>query len=398
MIYDKMKSKESQLTGGFYVAYYLKHYDTVLLKFEANANSSNPDYQILWINDEKKNLLPLTMVATEESLERWLKRRTISKNRAYVHNFLAKCGLNINRPMNIIAVSKGLSLNDCYWVVDENFEGDYANNNLYDNRFSNVLASLVFTGYGSSIRSSFMSSPEFTTNGMLPKCWRRINGKIWLYKGGTSGAVNAGYEPYSEYYAYQIAKALGLDAVPYNLSKWKGNLCSVCELFTSKKYSYIPVGYLKNRGGMQAVREYYRELGPVFEKALDDMILFDAIICNVDRHFGNFGVIVDSETNTIVGPAPLFDHGNSLFNFAWADEWENDENLEMYVSTLQPCVYDDFMESAKEILNTERRADLHRLLEFRFKKHVRYNLPEKRLKMIERQIQKRVRLLLNSVK
>jgi hypothetical protein len=37
---------------------------------------------------------------------------------------------------------------------------------------------------------------------------------------------------------------------------------------------------------------------------------------------------------------------------------------------------------------------LRHLLEFRFKKHSRYNLPDKRLRMIERQIKKRARLLL----
>ena len=376
--------------------YILRHFDTDLIRFSANADSSDPDYQILWFNEEQKHLLPLTLATDEASLERWLKHRTIPKNRAYVHNFLAKCGLNINRPMNIISVSKGLSLNDCYWVVEEGFDGSFADYNLYDNRFSNILASLVFTGYGSSIRTSLMSSPEFTTNGMLPKCWRRIQGKIYLYKGGTTGAANAGYEPYSEYYAYQIAKTLGFNAISYNLTKWKGNLCSTCELFTSKKLSYVPIGYLKTHGGMKAVERYYEELGPEYLKALHDMMVFDALICNVDRHFGNFGVLVDNETNEIVAPAPLFDHGNSLFNFAWADDWDNDENLQNYVNTLQPSVYDDFMETAKSVLTAEHRAALHKLLEFRFKKHSRYNLPEKRLRMIEKQIQKRTRELLDS--
>lgn len=378
--------------------YCLKHFDTVLMKFSANANSSDPNYQIIWVNEDKRHLLPLTLETNEASLERWLKHRTIPKNRAYVHNFLAKCGLNINRPMNIISVSKGLSLNDCYWVTEESFEGKFDTHNLYDNRFSNVLATLVFTGYGSSIRTSLMSSPEFTTNGMLPKCWRRIQGKIYLYKGGTSGAINAGYEPYSEYYAYQVAKTMGIDAIPYNLAKWKGNLCSICEIFTSKKLSFVPIGYLKTKGGMSAVEEYYEKLGSSYVKALRDMIVFDALICNVDRHFGNFGVLVDNEANKIVAPAPLFDHGNSLFNFAWADDWESDENLENYISTLQPSVYDEFMESAKRVLTAEHRVMLQKLLTFRFKKHPRYNLPNKRLKMIERQIQKRASELLKSEK
>lgn len=375
--------------------YILKHFDTALIKFSADAGSSDPDYKILWINEEKKHLLPLTLHLSEEGIGDWLKHRTIPKNRAYVHNFLAKCGLSANRPMNIISVSKGLSLNDCYWVVEEGFEGTFDGNNLYDNRFSKVLANLVFTGYGSGVRSSFRSSPEFTTNGMLPKCWRRMKGKIYLYKGGTSGAANAGFEPYSEYYAYQIASVMGFDAVPYNLSKWKGTLCSVCELFTSKEYSYVPIGYIKTKGGMEKVREYYESLGGEFVKALNDMVVFDAIICNVDRHFGNFGLLVDNKTNRIAGPAPLFDHGNSLFNFAWADDWSSDKNLESYVDTLQPSAYDDFIGTAKQVLTAEQRAGLHRLLEFRFKKHVRYNLEPKRLKMIERQIRKRAALLLS---
>lgn len=374
--------------------YCLKHYDTTVLKFSANAQSSDPEYQILWVNEEKKNLLPLTLELSEDGLEKWLKHRTIPQNRAFVHNFLAKCGLSLNRPMNIISVSKGLSLNDCYWVVEEEFQGSFAKHNLYENRFSNVLATLVFTGYGSSVRSTFQSSPEFTTNGMLPKCWRRIDGKIYLYKGGTSGAANTGFEPYSEYYAYQIAKVLDFDAVEYNLSTWKGNLCSTCELFTSKEQSFIPVGYFKTKGGMKAVREYYKGLGAEYVKALDDMIVFDALICNVDRHFGNFGLMVNNESNQVVAPAPLFDHGNSLFNFAMGEDWESDENLEVYIESLQPSVYDDFLGSAKEVLSSEHRTKLHRLLEFQFRKHSRYNLPAKRLKMIERQIRKRAKMLL----
>ena len=126
------------------------------------------------------------------------------------------------------------------------------------------------------------------------------------------------------------------------------------------------------------------------------MIVFDAIICNVDRHFGNFGLMVDNQTNEIVAPAPLFDHGNSLFNFAMGDDWDSDENLEVYIESLQPSVYDDFLLSAKEVLSGERRTKLHKLLEFHFQKHPRYNLPGKRLKMIERQIRKRAKMLLNS--
>ena len=374
--------------------YILKQFDEPLVKFSATTDTSEPEIQILWTNEEKAALLPLDLTLTPEGVSRWLRRRTIPKNRAYVHSLLAKCGLNLNRPLGIISVCKGLSLNDCYWVVEDGDTASFGKVNLYDNPFSNVLAELAFTGYGSSVRTSLLSSPEFTTNGMLRKCWRRIGGKVYLYKGGTEGAANTGNEPYSEFYAAQIAAAMGVHAIPYALSRWKGVLCSTCELFTDKAYAYLPIGHLVSKGGMGAVRAYYEKMGDKFVNALNEMLVFDAVICNVDRHFGNFGVMVDNRTNTIVSPAPLFDHGNSLFNFAGTDAWANETALEEYIETLYPSVYDDFLGTAKAALTPELREKLRHLLNFKFKKHSRYNLPEKRLRMVERQVQKRARILL----
>lgn len=374
--------------------YELRHFDTPLIRFTATEDSSMPQITILWVNEAEKHLLPLDLSLTGDSIAKWLKSRTIPKNRAYVHNFLSKCNLNLNRPMNIIKVSKGLSLNDCYWVVEEGFSGTFEKYNLYDNRFSRVLALIAFTGYGSSVRSSLASCPEFTTNGMLPKCWRRVAGEIKLYKGGTSGASNTGNEPYCEYYAAQIAKELGISAIDYGLSKWKGALCSTCVLFTSKEYAFLPVGKVVTSGGMEAVASYYEKMGAAYAKALADMLVLDAIICNTDRHFGNFGFLVDNRTNEIVAPAPLFDHGNSLFNFAGKDDLASDAALTAYAQTLMPCVYDDFIGTAKAVLTPEHREGLRHLLNFRFKRHSHYNLPEERLDLLEKQVQKRARELL----
>lgn len=374
--------------------YELRHFDTPLIRFTATEDSSMPEITILWVNEAEKRLLPLDLSLTGDSIAKWLKSRTIPKNRAYVHNFLSKCNLNLNRPMNIIKVSKGLSLNDCYWVVEEGFSGTFEKYNLYDNRFSRVLALIAFTGYGSSVRSSLASCPEFTTNGMLPKCWRRVDGEIKLYKGGTSGASNTGNEPYCEYYAAQIAKELGISAIDYGLSKWEGELCSTCVLFTSKEYAFLPVGKVVTSGGMEAVTSYYEKMGAAYSKALADMLVLDAIICNTDRHFGNFGFLVDNRTNEIVAPAPLFDHGNSLFNFAGKDDLASDAALTAYAQTLMPCLYDDFIGTAKAVLTPEHREGLRHLLNFRFKRHSLYNLPKERLDLLEKQVQKRAGELL----
>ena len=374
--------------------YTLKQYDIPLLTFSAQSGAE-PNIEILQVNEEKRYLLPLDLEVTAKGLQSWISHRNIPRNRAYVDNLLSSMGLSANRPLDIIRLSKGLSLNDCYWITDEGFDGSFTSSNLYDNRFSRVLGQIAFTGYGSSTGSIISSSPEFTTNGMLPKCWRRQNGVIRLYKGGTEGASNTGNEPYSEFYAYQIAELLGIDAVKYNLTKWKGRLCSVCDLFTSKDISFVPVGRIVKTGGFAAVRAFYESLGEEYVKALNEMLLLDAVIFNADRHYGNFGFLVDNKTNKIIAPAPLFDHGNSLLNFAGRDALENEAALQKYANTVLPCVYDDFVSAAAAVLTHEQRNNLRKLLDFRFKRHSRYNLDGKRLAMLEKVVSSRAAEILN---
>lgn len=372
--------------------YEIRHFDTPVLRFSAEDGAES-NLQVLWVT-ENKNLLPLDMAsADKETVSAWLRHRSVPKNRAYVNSLLAAMGLSPNRQMDVIKASKGLSLNDCYWVVEEGFSGTFAKYNLYDNRFSRVLGLIAFTGYGSNQVSGMTSSPEFTTNGMLPKCWRREGG-IKLFKGGTEGASNTGNEPYSEFYAAEIAKLLGVNAIPYTLKLWKDRLCSVCDLFTSKELSFVPIGRIVKTGGMKAVKAFYAQQGEEFTRALNEMIIFDAVIFNTDRHYGNFGVLVDSKTNQIVAPAPLFDHGNALFSLAGMDALASNEGMTKYAKTLLPCVYDDFVAEAKAVMTHEDRNRLRSLINIRLKRHSRYNLPPERLALIEKQISRRVRELL----
>lgn len=392
LIYGIIKVNKNLRFIGETMSYILKQYDTPLIKFNINKDAFGISTEILWVNKEKRNLLPLSLNKNLDNLSSWLRHRTIPSNRAFVENFLAKLGLNEKDTKGIIDICKGLSLNDSYWIVDENFKGTFANNNLYDNRFSQTLSLMAFTGYGSYVKSTFRSSPEFTTGGMLAKCWRRVNGKILLYKSGTQGFANSGKEPYSEHYAYQIAETMGLDFVKYNLSKWKGYLCSTCELFTDKDTSYIPVAYIVNGYNLKDILVYYKNLGEKYYNSLVSMLVFDAIICNTDRHLGNFGFLVDNKENKIIGTAPIFDNGLSLFCYAMEDDIEN---LDKYAETRTPALYENFVDVAKELITPIQQEQLKRLIGFKFKKHSRYNLDKNRLKAIENFIQKRVLELLN---
>ena len=79
--------------------YILKQFDIPLLRFSATTDTAEPEIEILWYDAARVDKLPLDLELTPESLSKWLRHRTIPKNRAYVHSLLAKCGLNLNRPM-----------------------------------------------------------------------------------------------------------------------------------------------------------------------------------------------------------------------------------------------------------------------------------------------------------
>ena len=372
--------------------YSLRLYDEELLTFSlADAGLEGLKAEILTVNHSRKDVFPLDLDVTDDGILKWLRRRVIPKNRAFVDEILKTLGLSVNNTKGIIDVCKGLSLNDSYWVVPVGFHGKFGEYNLYENRFSNVLSLVAYTGIGRS-HEVFSTSPELTTQGMLRKAWRFIEGDgIYLYKGGTTGAANAGREPYSEYYACQIAERMGLNAVHYDLEYWKDILASRCRLFTDINTAYIPIGSIVKSGGIRACLEYYEGIGREAAEEMRSMLVFDSVIYNEDRHFGNFGILRDNHTGQVLGAAPVFDNGISLFNYAMPEDFLH---LEEYAKTRSNPYGVPYEEVCREVCGAKQRSQLRRLIGFRFHRHPSINLPEKHLQAIEKQINSRVRELL----
>ena len=344
--------------------------------------------RIVSINDAERHFLPLELegTATDESLWAWLRRRTVPKHRHYIQSMLGNLGLSAEDTRSIIGLCKGLSLTDVHWVVPDGFQGKWCDFNLYANPFSKLLAAMAFTGSApaSPLPADISTSPEFTTNGMLAKCWRRKNATISLFKSGTAGAVNLGFEPYSEFYAAQIAEAMGLPHVEYGLEKFKGRLCSTCPLFTSERIGFIPAGSLLSKD--EAIAD------PRFR----DIFLFDAIVLNTDRHLGNLGFLVDNGRNEIIGAAPIFDNGNSLFSTALhrpGIRHDDFSDLRRFIDRISPALYGGWL-SFPGSVTEEMKARLRALKGFRFRRHRYYNLANDRLRSIEVFLQDRISKIL----
>ena len=116
------------------------------------------------------------------------------------------------------------------------------------------------------------------------------------------------------------------------------------------------------------------------------------MIYNEDRHFGNFGILRDNRTGAVLGPAPVFDNGLSLFNYATETDLAD---LDSYAKTrTTPYGGVSFEAVCGEVLGKTQAEQLRRLIGFTFHRHPKLNLPENRLCVIENHLQKRVRALL----
>ncbi len=373
--------------------YSLRLYDEELMTFSMKESGLlGMQAEVISVNEDRKEVFPLDLPLTDEGIIKWLRKRVIPKNRAFVDEILKTLGLSVNNIKGIIDVCMGLSLNDSYWIVPEGFNGSFRDYNLYENRFSKALSLVAYTGVGQS-QEAFSTSPELTTQGMLRKAWRFIEGEgIYLYKGGTEGGTNTGKEPYSEYYACQIAKQMGLNAVSYELENWKNILASKCKLFTDIDTAYIPIGQIVKGGGILACLKYYESISKEAAESFKSMLVFDSVIYNEDRHFGNFGILRDNKSGKVIGMAPIFDNGLSLFNYGMPEDFKN---LSVYAKTRTNPYGTSYENICKEVMGTKQRNQLRKLIGFKFMRHPSINLPEERLLAIEKQIDIRVRELLS---
>ena len=156
--------------------------------------------------------------------------------------------------------------------------------------------------------------------------------------------------------------------------------------------SFVPISRLIKDRTLKNALDYYKGLGKDFYDDLCSMLVFDAVIYNEDRHFGNFGVLRDNHTGEIIKPAPIFDNGLSLFNFAMADDLEN---LSEYAKTRTPPYGVSFENVCQAVMSSKQKTQLRRLLNFTFTRHPSINLPEERLATIEMQIHARARKLMS---
>jgi len=292
-----------------------------------------------------------------ENIDSWVADRSSAKRRSHINKILELCGGKTKS--GFIALTHCLSLTDTLWVKSECDNVSWKDVNLYDNPFDEDTSKFAFNENDVIKFQKSMTLPELTTDGAYDKCWLNEKEGIHLIKTGSSGARNAGLEPYGEVLASQVFEKL-CKSVKYDLKKYDGRVVSDCKIFTSQEYGYKPVSlFLKNgvKYGLPETLEIYREFN--CEDEFRRMVVADCITLNSDRHFGNFGFLVNNETFERTAMNPCFDFNMAFvplaedgFDFGVrADRSKPD--FDEYLSKRGPVIGSDYVAPARAILTPE---------------------------------------------
>ena len=178
-----------------------------------------------------------------------------------------------------------------------------------------------------------------TASGALSKAWYRIGDKTCLVKGDSMFC----YEPFSEAYASVIADVLGVKHIKYELDyaykypeveTTKHGIVSICEMYNiGEGNSRLSLwDYICEVCNERALNPRMITSDDAFSITLEldrsvvnkifDVLYFDSIICNVDRHMRNIELIRD-DNRYIVDAIPVFDCGSSLL-YTNSNDWQND--------------------------------------------------------------------------
>ncbi len=246
------------------------------------------------------------------SLNEWWRDRSIPIYRPRVIKLLLH--FDVTAPYQLLSRCYGLSLSDQYWIRPVGSDLKWGNINYFENPFSED-AGHILLGLEEHDERFPLNSPDYTTNGNLEKCWKIIDGKRYLHKGGNL------QEPYNEVIASKIMDQMDIPHIPYTLTEINGKIYSLCENFVDQRTELIPAWRIleakKRRNETSAWQHFVdccNELGiPGSVEFLDRMIVLDYIIANKDRHYNNFGALRNAETLEWLGMAPIYDSGSCFY-------------------------------------------------------------------------------------
>lgn len=249
-----------------------------------------------------------SLVGNVTNFNYWCATRVLTLDRKYAKEILNSIGMLqavTDRERAKIALSyRCTSLTDIYWVRLGGEQVTFSKVNLYENHLSNTFIDIALRGRQYTVQNECLAR-DLATNGCYPKAWKRTDEGFALLKDGGDGAVER------ELLASRICRCFDVSQVLYEPDVFDGEKVTVSENMTSKEYSIASMEsleiYLQNCD--KNPREYILNLDGYQYYMMN---ILDYLIGNTDRHWGNWGVLVDNATNQPVCLHKLMDFNQAF--------------------------------------------------------------------------------------
>ena len=251
--------------------------------------------------------------STVENIKRWWEMRAIPAERETIRNLINS--LTIVSPEQYLAKNLGLSITDTYWIRPVELDLRYDDVNFFN------LSS--YTDGRVPYHNNTSYDPNASLSGQMEKYWDLTNGIPKLVK---MSYRNYGQQSINEVIATRLHELQNssIPFVKYICKKTDdGGIACICDAFTSKNIEFVCAYEVVSSEKKAGDTSYYNSFINICVKRgidreliqdyMDYQTLTDFVISNTDEHLMNFGIIRDSNTMRLLGPAPIFDSGNSMF-------------------------------------------------------------------------------------
>ena len=302
--------------------YYLMHKNIPVCLMEISDDGRLGNYRK---NEAQIEHFPLGGRMNDMRFHEWWRDRAIPKTRNGAKSALQKLGYESTN--SALVDNLALSLSDCYWIKPRGEDLTWEDVNLFTNDFVDTFGELTMNKdhvIDLRRRTRFECA---ASQGELQKKWCiDEDGKRYMVKGNygisyqqslneifaTELHKKQGFANHTEYILTKVDVEGGIEGIgcmSYDFCSENLECISAWELLQTIKTK-------QNESLYYPLKKVCMSLGisdDEFTEFMDYEIMTDYLISNTDRHMNNISVVRNPDTLDILGFAPIYDSGNSVF-------------------------------------------------------------------------------------
>ena len=302
--------------------YFLMHKDIPVCLMEISDDGTLGSVRR---NEAASAHFPLGGQMNNMKFHEWWRDRAIPKTRHGARSALQRLGYSSTN--SALVNNLALSLSDCYWIRPREERLTWKDTNLFTNDFVDTFGEITINrDHMIDLRKETRFNCA-TSQGELQKKWCiDKEGRRYMIKGNYGQSYQ---QSLNEIFAAKLHEQQGFsEYTHYSLVRLQvdGNvegLGCMCYDFCSEDVECISAWELLQTIKIKQNESYYYPLKKVclklgmseekFSDFIDYQIMTDYLITNTDRHMNNIAIVRNPDTLQVLGFAPIYDSGNSMF-------------------------------------------------------------------------------------